>query len=217
MSPTTARAELVVEGKNDQHVIWALCKYHKVEESFSVEIPDIDKDRSANKDALIRSIPTRLKQPGTLRALGIVLDADDSLERSWQSVRDKLTVRGYKTVPLQPSPEGTIIKQSGLPKVGVWIMPDNQVPGILEDFIAHLIPEEDKLRSYAENVLSEIEHENLHKYREVAKPKALIHTWLAWQENPGQPLGLAITAQSLQADSPIAQKFVKWLNELFNS
>jgi hypothetical protein len=46
--------------------------------------------------------------------------------------------------------------------------------------------------------------------------KALIHTWLAWQKEPGQPMGQAITAKALQSDTAIAAKFVDWLNQLFN-
>jgi hypothetical protein len=46
--------------------------------------------------------------------------------------------------------------------------------------------------------------------------KAFIHTWLAWQKDPGLPMGRAITAKALSADSAIAVSFVNWLNRLFN-
>ena len=49
----------------------------------------------------------------------------------------------------------------------------------------------------------------------IHRPKALIHTWLAWQQTPGMPMGQAITARVLSCDSEIAIAFVNWLNYLF--
>jgi hypothetical protein len=46
-------------------------------------------------------------------------------------------------VPDDPAAEGTIIDPPDdklLPRVGVWIMPDNQMKGILEDFLRFLVP-----------------------------------------------------------------------------
>ena len=47
------------------------------------------------------------------------------------------------------------------------------------------------------------------------RSKALIHTWLAWQEDPGTPLGLAVTKRYLDGDHALAQQFVQWLLRLF--
>ena len=49
------------------------------------------------------------------------------------------------------------------------------------------------------------------------KAKARIHTFLAWQEDPGTPMGLAITKKYLQADSDSCLPFIEWLNNLFNA
>ena len=45
--------------------------------------------------------------------------------------------------------------------------------------------------------------------------KHLSHTWLAWQETAGMPMGQAITARVLRHDCAIALTFVKWLQHLF--
>ena len=42
-----------------------------------------------------------------------------------------------------------------------------------------------------------------------------MHTWLAWQENPGRPYGTAITARFLDAEAPQADVLVAWINYLF--
>jgi hypothetical protein len=86
---------------------------------------------------------------------------------------------------------------------------------MLEDFVAHLIAPDDALRPKAEGILQEIERDCLNCYTLVHRPKALIHTWLAWQETPGMPMGQAITAQVLKHDCAIALSFVEWLQRLF--
>jgi hypothetical protein len=45
--------------------------------------------------------------------------------------------------------------------------------------------------------------------------KAIIHTWLAWQKEPGKPLGTAITARYLDPGVAEADVLVSWLKQLF--
>ena len=208
--------QLLVEGKNDQHVIWALCEQHKLPETFSVEVPQ--EDDAPGIEALLISLPLKLKEEN-LRTLGIVVDADRDLFARWQAVRDRLNVSGYQHIPKYPPAEGWVYAPSDpfLPRVGVWLMPDNQLPGILEDFVARLIQPDDVLRPKAEAILQEIEQDCLNCYTLVQRPKALIHTWLAWQQTPGMPMGQAITAQVLRYDCAIAVTFVAWLKLLFES
>lgn len=47
------------------------------------------------------------------------------------------------------------------------------------------------------------------------RPKAVIHTWLAWQEEPGTALGQAITKRYLDPSRDPAPAFRNWLLELF--
>ena len=66
--------------------------------------------------------------------------------------------------------------------------------------------------------LDEVEHIDAatrQRYPNRHRSKALIHTWLAWQQNPGRPMGTAIKAGYLQHDAPIALAFVAWLRRLF--
>lgn len=200
-------AQLVVEGKNDRHVVWALCQQHNVPETFTVEVAGSD-----NK--LLKGFPLRLKTPN-IRALGIVIDADQNLNGRWQAILNRLRSAGYQNLPETPNPQGTIITNPSKPKVGIWLMPNNQLPGMLEDFVTHLIPKEDQLASKAEQTLTELEDENLPHYQPIHRTKAFIHTWLAWQEIPGQPMGQAITAHSLNGNAELASLFVQWLNKLY--
>lgn len=211
MPPRKPLAQLVVEGKNDQHVVWALCKVYDIAETFVVEAPGTDR---SGVDALLDSIPVRLKIPG-LAALGIVLDADEDVVARWQSVMHRLQLAGYHGLPAQPEAAGTIIHERGKPTVGVWVMPDNRLLGMLEHFFTHLIPSNDQLAQRAETVLHAIELAQLNRYAVMHRPNAFIHTWLAWQETPGLPMGQAITTRVLDHNFPIAIRFVQWLRQLF--
>jgi hypothetical protein len=207
---STSGAYLLVEGKNDRHVVWALCKTHQLPDIFAVETPGVEE----GIEALLRGLSLRLSAED-LRILGVMVDADQDLLARWQAVRDRLHASGYVDVPVLPPADGWVSTIQELPRTGVWIMPDNQVSGILEDFVARLIPPNDVLRPKAEEVVSEIEQAGLNRYHVVHHPQALIHTWLAWQEFPGMPIGQAITAHALHHNSPIAFAFVAWLRRLF--
>jgi hypothetical protein len=213
--PRRREAYLLVEGEDDQHIVWHLCTQHRLPETFTVEVPE----SGGGITALLDGLTNRIKAPD-LRILGIMVDADENLSARWQSLRDRLQNRDklqdrIYAVPATPPYEGWISTEPHLPRVGIWLMPDNRLPGILEDFAARLIPANDRLLRKAEVVLQEIEREGLRRYSPSHRTKALIHPWLAWQEIPGQRMGTAITARSLQHDGPLALEFVGWLRQLF--
>ncbi len=213
MPKQTPVSQLVVEGKDDQHVMWALCQRHQVPQTFEVVTPGYG---SGGITELLNSIPVRLKISG-LQALGLVLDADQDIQSRWEAVCQRLRRAGYENLPAQPDSNGTIITSEHAVRVGVWLMPNNRIPGILEDFVASLIPSDDALRPKAEYILTDIEQEHLQRYKRTYHSKALIHTWLAWQETPGQPMGQAITARTLLHDAALAMSFVNWLTQLFTT
>lgn len=201
--------QLLVEGKDDVKVIGALCAKHNLPDVINIETP---KDEGI--EALLRQLPVKFREENW-RTLGIVVDADQDISARWQAIKDRLAANGYADIP--PSPPLTGWISPILPKrVGVWLMPDNQLPGMLEDFAAFLIPTNDLLRPKADAVLQEIEQAGLNRYPKAHHPKALIHTWLAWQEPPGMPMGLAVTATALRHDAPTANAFVDWLKRLFD-
>jgi len=84
---------------------------------------------------------------------------------------------------------------------------------MLEDFLEFLIPVGDKLLPIAESTLNEIETKSLNRYKETYKSKALLHTWLAWQEDPGTPFGQAITKRYLIKEGTEVKDFISWLKE----
>jgi hypothetical protein len=198
--------KLLVEGKDDLHVVASLCAKYSIPENFDIIY-------SEGKTNLLDAFRVRLKQSG-VNTIGIIIDADTDINNQWLQIKGLLE-KSYYTVPDAPDTKGTIIEQKDLKKIGIWIMPDNKEKGMLEDFIKFLIPENDKLIPHADNTLASIEKENLNKYKTIHRTKALVHTWLAWQENPGTPLGQAITKRYLNTDEETCQRLIDWLSNLF--
>lgn len=200
-----AKRILLVEGKDDNHAVSALLKYHQLPVVFEIIVND-------GIDPLLESIPVRLKQSG-LEALGILVDADSDLNARWQSLRGILTQAGY-SLPQMPDLGGTILREVDRPSIGIWLMPDNQLPGMLEDFAARLISPADPLWPCAQSVVDQIPQPE-RRFPVERTAKAKLHTWLAWQEEPGKPIGLAITTRYLDPNATQAAEFINWLQALF--
>lgn len=198
---------LWVEGKDDRAVVQSLCARHQLPEVFRVK-------QKEGIGEIFRGLPVELRATA-LERFGVVMDADGDALARWDVVRDALLRVGYPDVPSQLVPRGMVIGGDGkLPRFGAWIMPDNNSPGMLENFAASLVSPGDFLWSHADDVLNGIPEEH-RRFREVERPKAHIHTWLAWQEGPGSPMGQAITKGDLDANAPLAHRFVNWLRRLF--
>lgn len=206
MAKQTPEQILLVEGNDDQHIIWALCAKYKLTENFDV------KD-CKGIDPLLEQIGVQLKRSG-LKTLGIIIDADANLKARW---RDLKSILAAFNLPEIPSNEGTIVEKENI-KVGIWLMPDNNSSGMIEDFIKFLVPNGDDLLPIVNQNLDSIESQKLNKYKDIHKAKAIIHTWLAWQEDPGTPMGLAITKKYLSSEnSELCEHFICWLRKLFDA
>ena len=197
--------KLLVEGNDDQHVIWALCEKFNVPGTFDV----IDCE-GINK--LYEAIPVRFKQ-ANIETIGVIIDADVNLNDRWVYVKNLFSNQGFK-VPEKLPGEGLVLSKDNI-RIGVWIMPNNDINGMLEDFVSFLVPADDKLLPVADAVLNKIENEKLNKYLPVHKSKARVHSWLSWQEYPGTPIGLSITKRYLTTDNECCKQLIDWLRKLF--
>ena len=126
------RRILLVEGKDDEHVLKHICGNRG--------IPHLDEVKPLGSVTnLLETIPVQIRasnEEGDV--VGVVIDADTSLDTRWESIRDRLIQAGYHNVPVQPAPDGTIVEPPDgtlLPRVGVWIMPDirnrREIPSVL--------------------------------------------------------------------------------------
>lgn len=199
---------LWVEGKDDREVIKNLSFMRGLPPDFVVENKD-------GIDVLLDAFPVQLRARG-LERFGVVVDADQDPVARWTAVRHRLVAEGYGAVPEELQVEGAVLEAENLPRFGVWVMPNNTAAGALEDFAAALVPDGDALWTHATEAIDRIPEEQ-RRFPPNRRSKAQIHTWLAWQESPGSPMGQAITKGDLDAQAPLADAFVAWLRRLMVS
>jgi len=207
MIPTPQKI-LLVEGAQDREVVYHLSNHERIPKNL-VEVVD-----RKGYENLIDTLEVDVKRSGIVQ-LGIVVDADLDIQARWDSLRSRLLSIGYTHFPSAPDPNGTIIQNGALPKLGFWVMPNNTLPGELEDFAALLIEPDHTLWARAKDCVDQIPAQD-RGFPAQDLSKAYIHTWLAWQEEPGVPLGLAITKQYLDANTSTAQRFMQWYRFLFD-
>ena len=199
----------LVEGNNDENVLRHLSRIHGIINN----IKDIHVDPCEGLPDLLNLIPVRVK--ANPPSLGIIVDANADIQTRWKELSTILSAHGY-FLPDVPEKQGTIVRQNNLPLLGIWLMPDNQSNGMLENFLITMVPAEDKLFPIADRTLTEIEQKpELIRYPLHKHSKALVHTWLAWQQKPGLPFGTAIAEHYFNTDNELVKQFLEWVKKLF--
>ncbi len=205
LAPSNPQKLLLVEGSNDEHVICHLYQRAGHEVDFGV-------DAKGNVQQVIQSIRNEARVPGRM-SLGVVVDANDERDTRWQDISNEFSSVGIR-LPPQPTTVGTVVQAgSGLPRVGVWLMPDNSSGGELEDFLSGLVPPGDLIWPLAQTYVDDAFDRLLPRERP-KRPKAEIHAWLAGK-NGGLPMGLSVGKGFFEHGDPTAQTFLAWLLEVF--
>ena len=195
---------LLVEGRDDLSVVCNLCRSNSGMPKFQITA-------KGGWDELRRGIRGEIIADGRA-AVGIVVDANDSLDGRWQAVAERLQAAGL-TSPPRPARTGTIIETSGKPRVGIWVMPDNLSAGELEDFVAGMIPPTDPVWPMSEKYIDGIPGEH-RKFSDGKIVRAKVHAWLATRSSPRR-MGTAIKAADLNIDIENCNNFIDWLRRLF--
>jgi hypothetical protein len=160
---------------------------------------------------LTRALTAEIKAEH-IRTFGLILDADQNPAGRYQRVR-QLCRELFPNLPEALPPEGLIVEHNEK-RFGLWLMPDNVANGDLETFLRLLVP--------ADNAtLWELAAESVDRATEAGaacighETKARLYTWLAWQKDPGQSPGIALTAKTLDPTSASARPFVTWFRKLY--
>lgn len=154
------------------------------------------------------------RESGLLR-LGIVLDADTDINARWKSITNSLgKIEGFeKRFEKAPTPGGAIVDVPNKLRIGVWLMPDNENPGALEEFAHRLLPATDKLWPHVDTSIKDLP---VQLFTDSHLMKAKLNTWLAWQKYPGKPIGIAVYERWLNPEAPQCLTFKAWLEKLFD-
>uniref|UniRef100_E6PX02 Uncharacterized protein n=1 Tax=mine drainage metagenome TaxID=410659 RepID=E6PX02_9ZZZZ len=98
-----------------------------------------------------------------------------------------------------------------MPKIGVWLMPDNQRDGILEDLLCEAMSSTS--HQYISAVVDKAKTDEFAAFRQVERSKAIVKTHIAWQDPNKKNLGEALNHfENLDA---VFQNFREWLQALF--
>jgi len=201
---------LLVEGPGDQEVLKHLLS------SKGIRVPDdLDVAPRGGFETLRKRLGADLDVSGRTH-VGVIVDADADSGNRWRSLRDRLARFVAEPLPEALPSNGLITTTRDGVHVGVWVMPDNGAPGAIEDFLLALMkPEDQWLLRHAEASVEAIPPEH-RRFKSGHDKKAVVHTWLAWQKEPGCPLGLAVTKRYLRPDHDRATPLVTWVRSLFD-
>ena len=206
--------QLLVEGQDDKFSVVSLMEHHVRWPNDSSGWPVfVDPVGSVSEILNATYLRTKLKESG-LKTLGIMIDADDQPADRWKSVRTTclpIFPDMPETLPLT----GLITQNDSGLRLGFWLMPDCSSAGMIESFLRHLVPNTaEPLWMHAEKSFGSASLLGA-PCRGVHADKAKIHTWLAWQDPPGESLGRALTRKSLDPNASATTDFVAWFKNLY--
>lgn len=214
---------LLVEGINDCHAIFQLVwLVYRADPIFGIH--ECGSDDKALDSLASRIVSTRPRQ----KVLGLILDADIEGLRPDQVVQSRLDqlaarVGAYYPLPAVFPEDGLILdpladrpEADRLPKLGVWLMPNNKAYGMFEDLLMTSLS--DMAATYTATVVKKSKADGVATFRDVHLSKAVIRTYLAWQDPPDvQYLGLAIKRGTFENIGVQCKQFVQWLERLYGS
>jgi hypothetical protein len=202
----------MVEGKDDQWSIINLMRNTGYDwDDGSIVRPFVHEVGGVT--SLLAALSPALK---TYERLGVVFDADLEADDRWTQVWQALGALGV-SVPRHLTGKGVIVSPQGIgtiTRLGAWLMPNNNSAGVLEDFLAALVPVGDPTWTHAEQATT-LARQLGAPIRQTDQAKGALHAWLACRELPGQPFGTALSARVLDHLSPAANEFVEWFTDLF--
>lgn len=200
---------ILTEGVTDCHVMLAICKKYELKKNFGFYSCDSDNQCLTRLKLLLYGSDCPDK-------LAIVIDADNpNLQSRWESIKE--IIKPYiKQIPDLPDPKGSILHldQEINVRLGIWLMPNNTINGMLEDFCIGIAPEQSiKLaEEYIDNCIEQSVAEFISNHRS----KAILYSFLAVQSDPGTQIGLSITKNSLKNDHPSVKLFADWMKKVFD-
>ena len=193
---------MLVEGQRDKYVVNEICNRHRMDLGFDIKVKN---DIGQLLDGIAPEILASRS-----RSVGILTNANDDLRKRWNEIRDRVYNVGVE-LPESPGQMGCIVQTEGMPRIGVWLMPDNTSTGELENFVANMIPEDDKVWPLSKRYITTIPEP---AFAEKKRMRAQLYAWLATRKNP-KHMSTAIEDNDLEIDGMLCQTLIAWLGGLF--
>jgi hypothetical protein len=212
--PAGTSKQLVVEGYDDLFSVVGLMRAHIPWPQDATSAPVYIEIGKSADEILENDYLTTILKSRAIKELGIMLDADTKPNGRYSRIQQLLS-SVFPGLPDKMPSSGLVI-DNGTKRFGAWIMPDNSSDGYLEDFLRYLVPDQSEpLWKYATESVATAKSIGP-CYRECHMSKANLYTWLAWQDEPGQTPGMALTKKILDPHSLSAAIFVEWFRKLYN-
>lgn len=229
MAEPPRHAELIVEGETDQHVLSNLLWKFDIK-NYRVKRDEVDRATrrpvdellisiAGSRPELFRMIAPKLKASDR-SAVGFVVDADtgsddtSAYRRTWDAIKEQVRLAGITKIKNPQRGLAPVFEGRFDMRIGFWIMPDNQQPGAIEHFLRVLIDANDKLIAFAESCTRQAQSEHGASFSTNDFLKAHLACWLAWQDEPGRPLGQAMSHESFHHHHELAARFKDWISRL---
>jgi hypothetical protein len=198
------KSVLLLEGSDDCNIIDKFCKDNAITVNFGF-------CHCGGGDCVLSKLDGLLRMSEVPEVIGIVLDADNNIDGRYQKIKDK--IENFYKLPQSMPKGGLVHTEKKRPKLGIWIMPNNQDNGALEEFYLKLAPDIDT--NFISDIIKQAGSKDLTSFKAQHKNKAIMHTYFAWQDKPGMPLHTAIDKIALNINEDIAKTFKDWLIKLF--
>jgi len=215
-----AKKVLLVEGDSDKSFFQKLCKRLDLDTVVQVATPKDLEGRRNSKEGVFHRLDVLLNQlnDGQITHIALVVDADypEHHGLGYQKTIDRVEtlVEPFDFELDLASENGLCFKHAdGFADLGLWVMPDNQQEGMLEDWIKTCVKvDEQTLFQSASSAVQGLENP---KFSAHLTSKAEVATWLAWQKQPGHGLYVALNDELLDGDSPLFKAIEQWLLRVF--
>ena len=170
---------LLVEGRDEFNLFGALMRHCFGAESRIHVIEAGGKDSFSEN---LQAIRTESRERPTLRAIGVIRDADQDASGAFRSVCDHLRNTGYEP----PTVHGRF--SDAAPSVGVFIVPDGVGPGAIET-LCRRSKEGDEVAKCADEYLRCLDGNDA--MRSTNEDKSFAHAYLAAMQDPVARVGEA--------------------------
>jgi hypothetical protein len=222
MTNNTKR-RLLVEGRADEEFFTEFCKKHGFDTHVEVVTPRGAGGTHNGKEHVISRLGVLAKQfnQADLTHLAAIVDADQArdgggISKTLEKVGKVLAPQGFNQAGL-PLDDGGFVFTSdrGFADIGLWIMPNNQDEGMLEDWISQVVHQEQPQQTLLAHANSVVANLPVALFGPTGVKKAEIASWLAWQADPGKGLYHTIKARLLDPAAPLYTGLKAWMEHVY--
>ena len=192
---------LLVEGTDEANLIGAMLQSWNIGHVQIIEVGGKEKIRTNLEIVLADARAMGIE----LSSVGVLRDADAHATRAYQSVTDALR---SLNLPV-PNSHGAFTR--GSPSVGVFILPDGNSPGAVEDLCWKAV-EDTPAGKCSEFYLECLEESGALASKNVAK--TLAHAYLAAQNDPSSRVGEGALKGYWPFDHPVFKPLREFVRQL---